>query len=509
VKPARLLLILGAGCVALIALFSVLMWLALPTLIEAEVKKRAREQGVELTLGTLDFGWEWAELRKSKAVLIGVPGLELGIDRLNVDLDGTKLTRLDFTGLTLEASGSVPALALSLGAWSKKYPSAFALPLSARNVSVRFRPEPSQPAWLELSGGTVATTAAGTIVAAEHTQLAGIDVGRVGATWTATASSVALGLGESDLARAPVRVAVDLSSARPKLAFQLVPTALERLAGPFAVALPVHGVSASATVALEFANAAAEFPEKGAAHLELHGWIPPHPAELDGFVFGDTTVVDTTLAFSPDGKRVTLDPTHLTAGRFELAGPGSLVRDADAATLDLDLKGALPCDALASAAAESRVGRLLGRVQGGRAGSVARQAIGGTVSIRVQISASTKNLAGASLKRSIGIGCGLKPLTLDDVLRLGETLLPADLSELQEDIVKLTPKLPNGAPLIPSILPPLPPLPLPALPTNLPDFTRPPPAATSARPGAATSARPGASKPSTTKPAPTATPTAR
>jgi len=457
VKPARLLLILGAGFVALAGLAGLLLWLALPTLIQAEVKKRARDQGVELTLGTLDFGWEWAELRASKATLVGVSGLELGIDRLNVELDGVKLTRVDFTGLTVEASGSVPALALSLGAWSKRYPTAFALPLSARNVTVRYRPEPGQAAWLELAGGTVATTPTGSIVAAEHTKVAGIDVGRVGATWSTTATSVALGLGETDLARAPVRVAVDLSAARPRLAFQLVPTSLERLAGPFAVALPVHGVSASATVALEFADKAAAYPEKGASHLELHGWIPPHPAELDGFVFGDTTTVDTTLAFTPDGKTVTLDPIHLTAGRFELSGPGSLVRDAEAATLTLDLKGALPCDALASAAAESRVGRLLGKPQGSRAGSVARQAIGGSVGVRVQVAASTKNLAGASVKRSIGIGCGLKPLSLDDVVRLGETLLPSDLSELQQDVVKLTPKLPNGAPLIPPL--PLPPLP--------------------------------------------------
>jgi len=490
VKPARLILFLAAGVAALAALAGLLLWLALPTLIEAEVKKRARDQGVELTLGTLDFGWEWAELRASKAELIGVSGLALGIDRLNVELDGTKLTRLDFTGLSVEASGSVPALALSLGAWSKRYPSAFALPVSARGVTVRFRPEPRQAVWLELAGGTVATTPAGSIVAAEHAKIAGIDVGRIGATWTATASSVALGLGETDLARAPVRVAVDLSSPRPRLAFQLVPTPLERLAGPFAAALPVRGVSASATVALEFADKTAQYPEKGAAHIELHGWIPPHPAELDGFVFGDTTVVDSTLAFSPDGKSVALDPTHLTAGRFELGGKGSLVRDAEAATLALDLTGALPCDALASAAAESRVGRLLGRPQGSRAGSVARQAIGGTVGVRVQVTASTKNLAGASVKRSIGIGCGLKPLTLDDILRLGETLLPTDLSELQQDIVKLTPKLPNGAPLIPSVLPPLPPLP-----TSLAELGLPPPPAP----------RPSA-KPGVTKPAPSAKP---
>jgi hypothetical protein len=464
--------LLGGGFAALVLVFAVLVWLALPGLITREVVKRAREQGLELTPGTIDFGWEWAELRASRARLVGVDGLELGFDQMVADLDGTKVTKIAINGLKVSATGSVPALALGLGAWSKRYPSTYALPLAARGVSVKFRPTPTEPVWLELTDGTLGATGAGsTVVAAEHTKVAGVDVGRVGASWTATATSVALGLGETDLAKAPVRVAVDLSGPKPRLGFQLVQTPLERLAGPFALSLPVKGVSASASVALEFATADAAYPATGAAHFELHGWIPPHPAELDGFVFGELTVIDSTLAFSPDGKRVTIDPASLTAGKFALAGKGTLVRETDGASLALDLGGALPCDALAGAAAESRVGRLLGHVQGTRAGSVARQAIGGSVAVRVRVAANTKDLAAASLKRSIGIGCGLKPLTLEDALRLGEELLPSDLSELSDDIVKLTPKLPNGAPLLPSVLPPLP---LPPLPTDLSGFGLPP-----------------------------------
>jgi len=464
VKPSRLLLLLGAAFAVLVLAAGVVLWFALPAFIEREVVRRAREQGLELAPGTIEFGWGWTELKSSHAKLIGVQGLELSIALLDADLDGTKLTHVDIDGLTLAATGSVPALALELGAWSKRFPSAYSLPLGAKNVSLSYRPTPDQPVWLELAGGTITTTPGGTIVAAEHTKIAGADVGRVGATWSASGTSVALGLGETDLGRAPVRAAVDLSSPRPKLGFQLMTTPLERLAAPFAMPLPIHGASANATIALEFASPAASLPEKGAAHLELHGYIPPHPAELDGFVFGDTTSVDSQFTFSPDGKSVGLDGVRLAAGRFVLEGKGSLERKPDAAELALDLHGALPCDALASAAAESRVGRLLGRAPGARAGSVARQAIGGSVAVRVQITASTKNLAGASVKRSIGIGCGLKPLTLDDALRLGEELLPSDLSELTNDVVKLTPKLPNGAPLIPSVLPPLP---LPPLPVDL------------------------------------------
>jgi hypothetical protein len=476
VRSTRLLLLLAAALIGLLAIGGVALWLVLPTLIEREVLRRARDQGVELKFGELDFGWEWAQLKQVQARLIGVEGLTLGIDRLDADLDRAVLTRLDFTGLKVEASGSLPTLALALGAWSKRFPSAYSLPLSARKVSVAWRPEPGQPAWLELTGGTIAKTPAGTIVAADHALVAGVDVGRVGATWVPTATSIALGLGETDLSRAPVRVAVDFSLPKPRLSFELAQTTLERLAGPFAVALPVRGVSVSATVGLEFASPSAMQPERGAMKAVLHGFIPPHPAELDGFVFGDTTTLASSLVFSPEGKSVTFPDASITAGKFVLTGPGSLTRSTDEVRLTLDLRGSLPCDALASAAAESRVGRLLGRPQGTRAGSAARQVIGGSVAVRVQVDGSTKNIAAASLKRSIGIGCGLKPLTLADLVRIGETLMPSDLSELAEDIQKLTPKRPDGTPLIPSgsiTLPPLPTnltfpsnfLPFPALPS--------------------------------------------
>jgi hypothetical protein len=459
VRTSRLILALAGTGIALLGAAGVAVWAAIPAFIRDEVARRAGEQGMTLSYESLDFGWNWAELKQVKAQLIGVDGLTLALDRLDADLDVLKLERVDLTGVTVTATGSLPALGLALGAWSKRYASAFSLPLFAKNLSASWRPDASGPPWLEITNGGVASTPGGSIVTAEHAKLAGLDAGRVGATWIPTATSVALGLGETDLSQAPLRVLVDLSAAKPKVGFALAVTPLERLAGPLAVALPVHGVAAGVSAGFEFSAKDATLPERGAIHAELHGFIPPHPAELDGFVFGDTTVVETNLAFAPDGKSVTLNGTRLTAGRFVLDGGGTLVRAPDAAELALDLRGALPCDALASAAAESRVGRLLGRVQGARAGSVARQAIGGSVGVRVEITASTKNLAAASVKRSIGIGCGLKPLTLADVARLGEKLLPSDLSELGEDVQKLTPKLPDGTPLIPSGLLPFPPAP--------------------------------------------------
>jgi hypothetical protein len=467
VKRWRALVLLGAVLLVLSILLGAVALVLVPRYIAREATRRAREHGIELELGTLDYGWEWAAISNAKARLVGVSGVVLRIDQLVVDLDGTSVTRLDFVGLGVEADGSLPALLLDVSAWTKRFPSAYALPLSAQKVSVAWRPEAGQAPWLEIDGGTVATSAAGTVVVAEHTKVAGIDIGRSGTNWTAKQSSVALGLGESELAKAPLRLDADLSVQKPRVTVTLAPTALDRLAGPFAVALPIQGVTASSTLTLEFPSQEASLPESGLVKLTLDGWIPPHPPELDGFVFGRTTTVESKLSFAPDGKTLTLSETSVTAGKFVLSGGGTLTREPDALEVALVLNGALPCDALASAAAESRLGRLLGRLSGQKGGRLAKQVVGGTVAVRVTIQGTTKDLAGAKVERTIGIGCGLRPLTLEDLRALGDTLLAADLAKLSAELEKLT-GLPKGTlpvpPPLPSSLPALRPPSFPILP---------------------------------------------
>jgi ADP-dependent NAD(P)H-hydrate dehydratase / NAD(P)H-hydrate epimerase len=473
VKRWRALLLLGAALAVVAVLLGAVALVLVPRYITREAIRRAREHGIELELGTLDYGWEWASISNAKARLVGVNGVLLRIDQLVVDLDGANVTRLDFVGLGVEADGSLPALLLEVSAWTKRYPSAYTLPLTARNVSVAWRPEPGRP-WLEIEGATVATTPASTVVVAEHTRVAGIDIGRAGTTWSAKQSSVALGLGEAELEKSPLRLDADLSIPKPRVTATLAPMALDRLAGPFAVALPVQGVTASATLTLDFASRDAALPESGLVKLTLDGFIPPHPPELDGFVFGRTTTVESKLGFAPDGKTLTLSETSVTAGKFVLKGGGTLTREPSELKVSLALDGALPCDALAQAAAESRLGRLLGRLSGQKGGRLARQVVGGTVAVRVTIEGTTKDLAGAQINRTIGVGCGLRPLTLEDLRALGDTLLATDLQKLSSELEKLT-GLPKGTLPVPSGLPTaLPALPPPILPP-LPEFPLLPP----------------------------------
>lgn len=428
------------------------VFVVLPAYVEREVKRQAAEKGVELEIGSLEFGWEWVTLKNTNARLTGVSAIALHFDTVEVELDGAKLESLKLEGVDAKAHGALPVLALELGAWSKRFPNAYALPLSASGISASWRPTPLEDPWLFLSGGTLAKTAAGTAFAAEQARVAGADVGRVGATYTATASSVALGFGEAELSKAPLRIDAE-QAPKPRVTLTLAPVELERLAGPFAVALPVKGVIGSGKVTFDFASRDSMIPASGHAHLELKGYVPPHPVELDGFVFGDVTVLETDLRFGSGLNDAALENTKVTAGKFALAGKGSVTRETDAARVRLDLRGALPCDALASAAAESRLAKLLGRAAGRKAGIAALRLVGGSVAVRVQVDATTANLPEGKVERSIGIGCGLKPLTLEDLRELGDELFRGDLSKLPEELGRL---LPPGSPPIPSSLPPIP-----------------------------------------------------
>lgn len=464
--------LLLAGALAL----GVVVALWLPGYIEREAKRAISERGLEFSSYELDYGWGWVRLTNARGKLVDVQHLDLEFQRIDVTLDGREPTRVDLTGLKVQATGSAPTLALELAAWSKRFPSSYSLPLWASGVEVAWRPDPSAAPWLELTAGQVAKNEATTIVSADQVKVAGAPVGKVGASWSATSSAVAIGLGEPELERAPLKVEVSLAD-KPTVTFRLAPTRLEKLAGPFDIELPVDDVTASGNVELRFPSSLALAPVDGATHLELQGWIPPHPIELDGFVFGNVTTFDSKLALSEDLKTVTLTEAVVKAGKFELGGGGTLTRETDHAIAALAFAGNLPCPALAGAAAESRLGYLLGRTAGKAAGAAARQLVEGSVAVQVSIQADTRRLKEAKVERRIGIGCGLKPLTLEELKKLSTVFpMPQELSALADELAKQLPtpdlaslpRLPTGTPALPasSSLPKLPALPsgLPALP---------------------------------------------
>jgi hypothetical protein len=452
-------LLLGGAAIGLLVI--------LPRYVERKVLSAAEAHGVSLKPENIAFGWGWVQITQAKVNLIRVRTLEMQVGRIDVALDGVTPLSIDLTNVDGLLIGSLTNVGLELSEWSKSYPSAYSLPLSAKNVHVRFVEPAGTPPWLEVSGGELTRTKSGGVFAAQHTRFVGVDLGKVGAGFAREASSIALGFGETDLSKAPFRVEISPSGSTPTARFVLAPTPAERLSKPLGLGPLGSGVVVSSETTIAFASGAAEGSVSGVSNVTLKGYIPPHPFELDGFIFGDTTTFDTKFTIPKTRDRVVLTESRLKAGKFELSGDGLLSRGSDHSEATLNLSGDLPCSALAGVSAESRLAKLLGANLADRAGKLAEKLVNGSVRVGLKLSADTRQLSAARIERTIGVGCGLRPLTLAELSKL----VPAELNELLKALPALPSDLANlpALPGLPSSLPPLP-SGLPPLPAGLPRF---------------------------------------
>ncbi|HEY4104323.1 MAG TPA: hypothetical protein VGM44_10545, partial [Polyangiaceae bacterium] len=413
----RWLLSLGLLSVLVLGAAASAIFFLLPGYVRDRVLATAKAEGVTLEPKEIDFGWGWVELTQTRVTLDGVRSVAMQVGRIDIELNGLVPTSIQLTNVEGQALGSITNVGLELSDWTKSHPHAYQLPLSAVSTHVTFVERAGEAPWLDVTGGTLNRTATGGVFTAEHAKFLGVDLGKVGASFTRQSSAVAFGFGEADLGKAPFRVEVSFAPTQTAK-FTLAPIAAERLAKPLGVTLPVSGVIVSSETTLTFSGPVEAETISGATSVTLKGYIPPHPFELDGFIFGDTTSFDGKFTIPPLRDRINLDQAHLKAGAFELRGSGLIVRGSDHSQANVSLKGELPCSALAAVEAGSRVAKILGNDLGAKAGEFAGKIVNGSVAIGLTISADTRNLAAAKLERTIGIGCGLHPLTLAELEKL-------------------------------------------------------------------------------------------
>lgn len=462
-RKSRLALILALlfAALAILALATALIvvFVVVPK-IKERVLAEARTNGIELGFDDLELGLSHVSIQNARFRLIGVRGLVGSAKRIDVTTKDFEPTGLHLEQLHLELLGSVPSLTLELSEWTKNYPNAYQLPFSADPVSVRWRSGESEAPWLVLAGGRVGRTEKGGDFQAKTAIVSGISVGTIKTSWTSEKASVVLGFGEAEPEKAPVTVNVEHKKPKPTATVALKPTPAEKLADPLGVKLPVEGVTVSSSVELQFTGGTGPGPVTGEMQVTLDGYIPPHPPEIDGFVFGKTTTFSSAFKVSEDRTHVDLSSTEVKAGRFKLQGDGEAQRYPDHARVRLQLKGHLGCVALAGAAADSHLGRTLA----GLAKRVIEKTVQGSVAVTVKIDADTRDLDNAKVLKLIGIGCGLKPLRLPtpEELEAFAKELPEFAGKLP-DIVGELPPLPSGLPELPSALPKPPPLPLPKI----------------------------------------------
>lgn len=458
-------LLLGAAVVAGVLFFD--------SFARTKVIEEARKRGVEIDPADVDVWFGSATIEDSTFKLIGVEGISGHFDRVSVLLTDWKPNRIDAEHVTISVVGSAADLMLGIAQWTNAHPLGYRVPASAKEVALTWKPTAESAPWLAVQGGQIAGSESGSIFSAQQASFAGVDVGAVGASWAAEGQTVRMAFGSSDAENAPVRAEVFYGESPAKVRVELRPTNLTALAGPLGVALPLEGVAVRGQADFTLPEGFGAGPVAGHLHGDLIGYVPPHPVELNGFVFGDRTTLDTAFSLSPDATLVTLTDTEVTAGKFKLQGGGKIERQEEHAIIRMELTGNLSCREVASAAAQARIGSVLGRLLG----KAARKVMTGSVGVRVAILADTRNLPAAEVQRHIGVGCGLKPITLEELIELGLSdeakdvldQLPAAAAEIPEIVRKNLPGMPSGLPALPSGLPPLPST-LPPIPSRLPPF---------------------------------------
>jgi len=424
-RPPRLVLVSTIASVFIAGLLAAAFFLVGP-LMHDRIVEEARKRGVEIAFNGVHFWWWSAAIEGARFRLIGVPGIEGQARTIDVSLSSFEPTQIAASGVTVDVQGSAMDLAFGLGEWTKNHPDAYRLPVTASEVSVSWSEAVTDPPWLVVEGGALTHSASGVAFNARKATLSGIDVGTVGATWSTEGAQVKLGFGTADPGAAPLTASIMTAAVPPTAHVTLSPTNLEKLGAPLGVHIPVSGVVASGTADLVFARGLDAGPINGRVAARLDGFVPPHPVELDGFLFGSTTVFSSDLAVSADRTSIDLKRTRVQAGAFELAGGGHIARSGGQvvanrggrqpahpggpgvywARIGLDLAGNLPCAAIAQSAATAHTDTFLGQL----VGSAARHTIDGSVSVRVKIDADSRDLRTARVDRTIGVGCGLGPL---------------------------------------------------------------------------------------------------
>jgi hypothetical protein len=398
-----------------------LLLVSLSPWLEQQVQQRARLRGVELSAGHVSVDGLSLRLGERNFSLEGVSGVQGRTSDIRVRLQrdgfGVRVVRLEPEGLDLTLLGAPTTLREQLSAWQLRHPS----PTDAPQISW----PPAAVSW---------RAAPDSLLVQLRSLTWQQDADSVSASASVTIGDTAIGPTAARHLFAEDRTLIRLSdhsgSTRLDLQYlgQTTPPRLE-------VSLPRRPLSdfvpslvgvtelgrsqLQATMSLQVLTATIPPVLQGPVRATLTGWLPPHPPELDGFLTGDRTELEAELLLAPGATSVQLHGLRLMVGDFTLQGRAIAQPEGDHWHAQAELSGAIACHTLVAAAAQSRVTPALRQWAAG----AAKKAIAGSVTVTIRLDADSSHLQDAKLQRKLGVGCGLKPLDLQDVVDIALPLL--------------------------------------------------------------------------------------
>lgn len=379
------------------AIGAVLLVRYLPSAAGERAVASAKERGFDLGFDSIDvtgvLPWEKGPaqiaLKGVRAENVAAPGVQVRMDEVRVTFAGLDPASVEVTGPSVDAP-TLPALFAFEDAL-KGGPSR-PLPITATNVRLRVgRIADRLP--VAVVGEAARVTAKDGVVEIEglavKPDIPLVTLGVPTISVTVEREEDRLWLRFADLRSA--RVGVNRGATRGYLELERLDPA--KLPKWLPIGLPGKSVTGKLDIGLTGDDA-----QTGNFEATLTGYVPPHPRELQGIIFGNMTKVSGQFAL--DGATVDLEEVSVKAGTLELKGKGSLGLDG---IVKLDLKGVVPCNQLAVSAIAAHLGPTASLV----AGQLARGRLSGNVETRVTVEADVRQIDKAKVAPSAFVRCSI------------------------------------------------------------------------------------------------------
>ncbi len=375
---------------------------SLPERIAAQVKEKARERGFEVEFSSVRakaiLPWEDGapEVSLTGITLTSttVEDVTLDVESLRVPLTGAfpafEPEHVYAQGVKLQAKNFATLIAFEK---SVKSGSAAKTPVDVEDVSIRIR---------SVSEGLPIAVVADV----ERVELrpGTVDIDAVTVEIPVPFVDLKLGPASADIKRGDgkttIKVAgypyatVTIDDAGQILGLELAPidnSVIEKL---LPTDLPEMTVSGSLT-----AKIAGKDARSGSFSVLLDGYAPPVPKEARGIVFGKKTKLKGDVRV--DGLIVYLNNLEVEAGSFKMTGHGTI--DITKGTLEIRLKGSIPCSEMAVSAAGAHFGAeaaLLTR-------ALSSGHVRGSIGVAVNVDGKLSDIAAVKIVPSASIGCRL------------------------------------------------------------------------------------------------------
>lgn len=393
-----------AGIAVVLLGAAVAVALLAPGYVKGRVEEEARARGILIVFRDVDVGFSRLQLDGVRLSLSGVPDLEATAERIEVDLVDWQPQAVRARGLSISMFGT--GVVDHLSAWKAANPKALAAPLEAESAVVDWHPAKGADAALSFGGSRVSVKADEGKIESAQAVFVGRAAGPVNVAWTTEDGGLAVQIRPQAAPLSAVKIdivaAKDASPReRPQVKLSLARTALGPLQAALGIPKGSEGLEAEGEVTMPLPSLEQPAPIEGSIRLTVKGYVPPHPKELDGILFGNVTKVRADFTLAPDFGKAKLAQVQVEAGALALRGLGDVDREGFDAMVALTLKGTIPCTALATSAAVAHLGQEWGRLAGGLASGALR----GNVSVVISVEAKASDLQNAKIDKSARLGC--------------------------------------------------------------------------------------------------------